>query len=192
MNSSIILIGPIGVGKTTVGRLLAESLVFPLCSVDDVRSGYYEKVGYDKSLVATIGATEQGNRGVLRYAEPFGVQMIKMILADFQRGVIDLGASNSVYEDKGLLAQVDNVLEPYPNVILLIPSPDKKESVEILKDRLTHMLTEEGKPFSDELFELNEYFIQQSSNNKLAKRVIYTKDKASEVIQDEIISGLVY
>jgi len=192
MNSSIILIGPIGVGKTTVGRLLAESLGSPLCSVDDVRSGYYGKVGYDKSLAATIGATEQGIRGVLRYAEPFDVQMIKMLLADFQRGVVDLGASNSVYEDKGLLAQVEHVLEPYPNVILLIPSRDKKESAEILKDRLTRMLTKEGKPFSDELFELNEYFLQQSSNYQLAKRVIYTKDKTSEVIQDEIISGLVY
>jgi hypothetical protein len=192
MNSSIILIGPIGVGKTTVGRLLAESLGLPLCSVDDVRSGYYEKIGYDKSLASSIAASEQGIRSVLRYTEPFDVQMIKMLLVDFQRSVIDLGASNSVYEDKGLLAQVEHVLEPYPNVILLIPSPDKKESVEILKDRLTRMLTEMGKPFSDELFKLNEYFIQQSSNYKLAKRVIYTKDKASEVIQDEIISGLVY
>jgi len=95
----------------------------------------------------------------LRYTEPFEVQMIKMLLADFQRGVIDLGASNPAYEDKGLLAQVEHVLEPYPNVILLIPSPDKKESAEILKIRLIKMLTEAGQPFTDELFELNHYFI---------------------------------
>lgn len=191
MNSSIILIGPIGVGKTTIGRLLAESLGLPLCSVDDVRSGYYEKVGYEKSLAATFGASEQGVRGVLRYTEPFDVQMIKMLLADFQQGVIDLGASNSIYEDKDLLAQFEHALGPYPNVILLIPSPDKEESAEILKDRLTRMLTESGQSISDELFALNEYFIQHSSNYQLAKQLIYTEGKAPEIIRDDVIKRLV-
>jgi hypothetical protein len=192
MNSTIILIGPIGTGKTTVGHLLADSLDLPLCSADDVRSGYYEKVGYDESLASSIAASEQGIPGVLRYAEPFDVQMIKLLLADFQRGIIDFGASNSVYDDKDLLAQVEHALEPYPNVILLVPSRDKKESAEILKIRLTEMLTEAGQSFTDELFELNDYFIQHPSNYQLAKRVIYTKGKSPEVIQDEIVGGLVY
>jgi hypothetical protein len=184
--------GPIGVGKTTIGRLLVDRMGMPLCSFDDVRSIYYEKVGYDKSLASSIAVSEQGVRGVLRYAEPFDVQMIKLLLADFQRGIIDFGASNSVYEDKDLLTQVEDALEPYPNVILLIPSRDKKESAEILKIRLTKMLTEAGRSFTDELFELNHYFIQNPSNYQLAKRVIYTKGKSPEVIQDEIVGGLVY
>ena len=192
MNLPIILIGPLGVGKTTVGHLLADRLGIPLCSVDDVRSGYYEKVGYDKSLAETIGVTEQGVRGVLRYAEPFDVQMTKLLLTDFQRGIIDFGASNSVYSDQDLLTQVEHVLEPYPNVILLIPSPDKKESGEILKVRLIQMLTEEGKSFTHELFELNDYFIQHPSNYQLAKRIIYTKDRTPHLIRDEIVSRLVY
>ena len=192
MNSTIILMGPIGVGKTTIGRLLADRLGVPLCSFDDVRSIYYEKVGYDKSLASSIVASEQGVRGLLRYAEPYDVQIIKLLLADFQRGIIDFGASNSVYDDKDLLAQVEHALEPYPNVILLVPSRDKKESAEILKIRLTKMLTEAGRPFTDELFELNHYFIQHLSNYQLAKRVIYTKGKSPEVIQDEIVVGLVY
>lgn len=191
MNLPVILIGPIGAGKTTVGRLLAESLDLPLCSADDVRSGYYEKVGYDKSLASATSAPEQGIRAVLRYAEPFDAQMIKMLMADYQQSIIDLGASNSVYEDKELLAQVELVLAPHPNVILLIPSPDRKESAEILKDRLTRMLTEAGKPFSEELCKLNSYFIQHSSNYRLAKQIIYTKGKTSGNIRDEIIERLV-
>jgi len=191
MNSTIILIGPIGVGKTTIGNLLADSLDLPLCSVDDVRSAYYQKIGYDKSLVSTIAASEQDIRDVLRYSERYDVQMIKMLLADFQRGIVDFGASNSVYDDKGLLAQVKHTLLPYPNVILLLPSIDKKESAEILKIRLIRKLTEAGQSFTDELFELNNYFIQHSSNYQLAKRIVYTKDKTPEILRDEIMKGLV-
>lgn len=187
----IILIGPIGVGKTTVGRLLADNLGLPLCSVDEVRSDYYEKVGYDQSLVSSIAASEQGVRGVLRYAEPFDVRMIEMLLADYPRGVIDLGASNSVYGDKDLLAQIECAMEPYPNVILLIPSPDKKESAEILKVRLIRMLTEAGQSYNEELFDLNDYFIGHSSNYQLAKRIVYTKDKTPEIVRDEIVTSLV-
>jgi len=192
MNTPIILIGPIGAGKTTIGNLLAERLHLSLCSIDDVRSVYYERVGYDRSLASTIAASEQGVRGVLRYAEPFDAQMIEMLLADYQQSIVDFGASNSVYDDKGLLDQVKHALAPNPNVILLLPSQDKDESAEILKNRLTKMLTEAGQSFTDELFELNRYFIQHPSNYQLAKRVIYTKNKTSEAIQDEIVSGLVY
>ena len=149
MNSTIILIGPLGAGKSTVGHLLAEKLGLPLCSVDNVRRSYYEHVGYDQSLASRIAASDQGVTGVLRYSKPFEAQMVKMVLADYQHSIIDFGASNSVYDDEDLLTQVENALVPYPNVILLLPSPDMDESAEILKNRLTRMLTEAGKAFTD-------------------------------------------
>jgi len=192
LNLSIILIGPIGAGKTTIGHLLADSMDLPFCSVDDVRSVYYQRVGYDESLASAIAASEQGVRSELRYAEPFDVQMIKILLAEFQQGIIDFGASNSVYNDKDLLSKVEHVLAPYPNVFLLLPSPDKKESAAILKIRLIRKLTESGQSYNDELFELNNYFIQNPSNYQLAKRIVYTKGKMPDVIRDEIFRGLVY
>jgi shikimate kinase len=189
MKSTIILIGPLGAGKTTVGQLLAEQLDMPLCSVDHVRGAYYQNVGYDDALASQIAASEQGIQGVLRYSKPFEAQMVEQVLAD-HHGIIDFGASNSVYDDKDLFARVENALAPYPNVILLLPSPDMEESVEILKNRLTRMLTEAGKEFSDELFELNESFVKHPSNYRLAKRVIYTKDKMPKDICDEIVQKL--
>jgi len=189
LKSPVILMGPIGAGKTTIGRLLADSLNLPLCSVDDVRSHYYEKLGYDKSLASTIASSEGGVRGVLRYSEPFDAQMIKLLLAEIQQGIIDLGASNSVYDNKDLLTGVEDVLAPYPNSILLLPSADRKESAEILKNRLTRLLTEAGRSFTDELFDLNNYFIQHPSNYRLAKRIIFTKNKTPENIRDEIMRG---
>jgi shikimate kinase len=190
MNSTLILIGPIGAGKTSVGYLLAEKLNLPFCSVDDVRDAYYQKVGYDKDIASQIAASDQGIQGVLRYSKPFEARMVERVLAD-HHGIVDFGASNSVYDDKDLFARVENALAPYPNVILLLPSPDMEETVEILKDRLMRMLTEAGKGFTDELFELNEYFVQHPSNHRLAKLVIYTKDKTPEEICDELVQKLV-
>ena len=190
MNSTIILIGPLGAGKTTVGQFLAEKLDLPFCSVDEVRPAYYEKVGYDKNLATQIAASDLGIQGVLRYSKPFEAQMVEQVLADYQ-GVIDFGASNSVYDDQALFARVEHALAPYPNVILLLPSPDLDESVEILKNRLKRALTDAGKECTDELFELNEYFVRHPSNQRLAKRVLYTKDKTPETICNELMQKLV-
>jgi shikimate kinase len=190
MNSTIILIGPLGAGKTTIRHLLAEKLDLPFCSVDDVRWAYYRKVGYDNALASQIASSNQGIQNVLRYSKPFEARMIEQVLADYH-GIIDFGASNSVYDDQELFSQVENALAPYPNVILLLPSPEMDESVEILKSRLIGMLSEAGKEFTDELFELNKYFIQHPSNHRLAKLVIYTKDKTPEKICEELVQKLV-
>jgi shikimate kinase len=187
----LILIGPLGAGKSTVGHLLAEKLNLPLCTVDDVRRTYYEEVGYDEALASKIAASDEGFQGVLRYSKPFEVQLVERVLVDHLHGIIDFGASNSVYDDNTMLTRVENVLTPYPNVILLLPSADLDESCEILKNRLTRMLNEAGKKFSDELFELNEYFVKHSSNYHLAKLVIYTKDKIPEEICAEILQRVV-
>lgn len=190
-NTTIILIGPLGAGKSTVAHLLAEKLTLPLCTVDDIRWAYYQELGYDKELAAKIAAADQGMWKAMRYSKPFEAQMVIKVLADHAHSVIDFGASNSIYDDQQLLVQVENALLPYPNVILLLPSADVDESAEILKARLIRMLNEAGKEFSDELFELNEQFIKHPANQQLAKLVIYTKDKTPAKICDEIIQKLV-
>jgi shikimate kinase len=189
MISTIILIGPLGAGKTTVGHLLAEKLGLPFCSVDEVRSEYYQKVGYDKAFASQMAASDQGLQGVLRYSKPFEAEMVEQVLADHS-GILDFGASNSVYEDQALFARVANALAPYPNVILLLPSPDLDESAQILKARLIQMLTEAEREFTDELFTLNRYFVEHPSNHQLAKLVIYTKQKTPEETCDEIVQKI--
>ncbi|WP_375539720.1 AAA family ATPase [Oscillatoria sp. FACHB-1407] len=50
MPSDIILIGPIGTGKSTIGRLLATKLNLPQCSMDEKRWDYYKEMGYDEEM----------------------------------------------------------------------------------------------------------------------------------------------
>jgi len=191
MNSTIILIGPLGAGKSTVGRLLAKKLELPQCSVDDVRWKYYEEIGYDKVLASKIAKSNQGIEEQLRYSKSFEVHTIERVLSDHNHSVIDFGASNSVYDDELQFSRVKNALASYPNVILLLPSPDPEESAEILNARLTQIVKAKGEEVNKELFDLNEYFIKHLSNYRLAKVVIYTKGKTPEEICDEIFQKIV-
>jgi hypothetical protein len=51
-----------------------------------------------------------------------------------------------------------------------------------------HQQARQGK--EAELFELNECFVKHPSNQRLAKVVIYTKDRTPEVICDELVHKL--
>jgi cytidylate kinase len=47
LGGEAILIGPMGAGKSTQGKLLAEALGLPQCSMDEIRWDYYREMGFD-------------------------------------------------------------------------------------------------------------------------------------------------
>ncbi|PSB01616.1 shikimate kinase [Merismopedia glauca] len=181
MKSEIILISAIGAGKTTVGKLLAERLNLPQCSMDELRWDYYAEIGYNQEL-ARQKREKEGVLSLTRYWKPFEAHAVTRLLAEHQECVIDFGAGHSVYEDPELFKKVQQALAPYKNVVLLLPSPDLDESLQILSQR-------EG-DLSDEELSLNEHFLRHSSNYELAKLTIYTKDKTPEATCSEILAAI--
>jgi shikimate kinase len=177
MSREIILIGPIGAGKSTVGELLAQKLGIPQISMDDLREGYYKEIGYDAEL-AKQKRRAQGFWGIYRYWKPFEVHAVERILADHKDCIIDFGAGHAVYEDDDLFTRAQQALLPYPNVILLLPSPDPNESIAMLNEREPWLM--EMNP------NINEHFIRHPSNYELAKHIIYTNDKTPQEVCMEI------
>ncbi len=161
-------------GKSTLGELLSQKLGIPQCSMDDVRLDYYKEIGYDEEFAKQLREKE-GFFAVYQYWKPFEAHAVERLLSEYSNCVIDFGAGHSVYEENELFQRVQRVLEPYNNVVLILPSPDLEESVQILNERNGGL-------------DLNEHFIKHHSNHDLAKFVVYTKGKSPEETRDEIIN----
>jgi shikimate kinase len=174
----VILIGPIGAGKSTIGKLLAERLGLPQVAMDKVRFGYYKEIGYDEALAEAIGQRE-GFAGKYRYWKPFEIYAVERVLSDHRDCVIDFGGGHSVYEDDALFERARRALAPYANVVLLLPSPDLDESVRVLRER-------RGSPIIDHGLDFDEHFVKHHSNHDLATLTVYTKDQTPDQTCDEI------
>ncbi len=179
MKSDIILIGPIGAGKTTIGTLLADRLSLPQCSMDQLRWDYYKEIGYDEKLAKHKRETE-GFWGVYQYWKPFEAHAVERLLSEHNHCVIDFGGGHSVYEDAALFQRVRHALAAYPNVVLLLPSPNLDESLQILNER--NQYVPDSKP------NINEHLSKHTSNYQMAKFTVYTKNKKPEETCSEILN----
>ncbi|MCM1989081.1 shikimate kinase [Oceanirhabdus seepicola] len=175
MKRDIILLGPVGVGKSTIGKLLSSRLNIPQASLDKKRWSIYKESGYDFEYAEKI-KQEEGFLRLYKYWKPFEAYSVKRVLEMYPNHIHDFGAGQSVYEDKNLFEEVSEILKPYSNVVLLLPSPNKEESLNILFER--------------NKFPHNDLFIKNPSNEKLAKIIVYTKGKTPEETCEEIISKL--
>jgi shikimate kinase len=188
MDDTVILIGPMMAGKSTVGRLLAERLDIEQRILDDLRWDYFDEIGYDKDESRRI-VEDEGMTGLLAYWKPFEAHAVERALADHSNCVIDFGAGYTVQDDEALFGRVEKSLAPFEHVILLLPSPDEEESVRILNQRMETLLREYEQPEETipEVLAANENFVKHPANGRLAKLVIYTKGKSPEETCEEIV-----
>jgi shikimate kinase len=177
MKDDIILIGPIGSGKTTIAALLSEALDLPVVSLDVLRWDYYAEIGYDPQQAKLLMELD-GFRAMYDYWKPFEIHAVERVLADHSDCIIEFGGGHSVYEDDTMFARAKHALTPYRNLVLLLPSPDNNESFRILSERL------------EEAIDLNRHFIEHHSNDDLATITVYTDGKTPETTRDEIIARL--
>ncbi|MFH1121381.1 MAG: shikimate kinase [Bacteroidota bacterium] len=174
----IILIGPVATGKTTTAKLLSEKLNKPVISMDDLRFGYYKEIGYDDNHRKEL-FEKAGIMAIYQYGKIFDAYSIERILADHQNCIFDFGGGNNASGFDFEIERIKKVLNPYRNIVLLIPSADKEETLKFIFKRRD--LTPGQK-------ELIEYLVYDDSYHKLAKHTVYVKDKTPEEVCNEILS----
>lgn len=179
-DETVVLMGPVRAGKSTVGGLLAERLGRPRLSMDAVRYGYYREIGWSKEEQHRRGRAE-GLLGVSRYWKPFEAYAVERVTAEHRGSVIDFGAGHSVYDDEALFARAEAALAPLRNVVLLLPSPDEDESVAILRERTAAKV--DG-------VEINRFLVTSPELRELATLTAYTEGKAPDATAEAIAARL--
>ena len=172
---TIILMGPIGVGKTTQARLLAKELKIPRCSYDDVKGKYWKQLGLSKATAESI-EKKHGVYAMLSYMNEFKSKTVRSIVEDHPGHIIDLGGGAQTFDEPHQVERVKAVFDPIPNIFLLLPSADTETNINSL-------------PGIKENFPINAYLIIHPTNKILSKKTIYTSGKSPEEIMYEIISN---
>jgi shikimate kinase len=184
----IVLIGPMQTGKSTLGKLLAEKLGVRPAPLDPIAWKYYILAGFEPDKARHLKETE-GELSSYRYFEQFLLPALESHLRESRGCVIDLGAGHTVYWDDNLFARAKAILAPYPNLVLILPSPDLEESSTILRER-TSKIAWLNKIREESGLDLNEQFLRHHSNFDLAKFTFYTKGRSPEQTADEILENL--
>jgi len=174
---SIILIGPIGVGKSTQADLLAEKLNMPRCSYDVVKGKYWLKFGLDTDTAHYI-EKQHGTYAMISYMNEFKYKTVCAIVRDHPGHIIDFGGGAQTFDEAHQLAKVREVFNPIANIFLLLPSPDVATSINSL-------------PGLKEDYPINAYLITHASNKLFAKHTIYTLGKSAQRICDEIMDRII-
>ena len=162
-DESIILIGPSGAGKTTVSEELSKMLNLRILCLDRIARQYRER-----------GFTTK-----FKNNDEFNANLIKMQIERVEKigrpGIANFGAGHSVYEDMQIFAFVKKLLSKFKNIVLLLPSQDIEEALNILKERST----------GD--YSCNRRFITSRCNYELATITVYENGRTPTEIAEDII-----
>lgn len=129
-----LIVGPAGAGKSTIGSRVAALLGLPFVDLDAVAGPYYHEVGQPLSEMAAR-VRRDGFAAAHRWWQPARLHALERVVRDHQECVFSLGAGHSHYEDDQFWARARLVLETFQYVILLLPSSDTQEAVDILRRR---------------------------------------------------------
>ena len=163
-NESIILIGPSGAGKSTVAEELHKITNMPRLCLDQIANK----------------ARNTGLKSKFKSVDEFNCYIISKVLKQAQEnsmyGIVDFGAGHSVYDDTLIFEEVKSMLEPFKNIILLLPFEDEKRALDIMNNRSTGDTRD------------NKKFLESPCNKELATMIIYENDRQPSEIAEEIIS----
>lgn len=183
-NESILLIGPVGVGKSTIANILLRKTELAYVGLDNLSEFYLNHYGYDfnkgKKLVDSKEYLEY-----LKYRQSFNFLFTKRILDNIDRpSLIEFGGSDTITNKDEEKEKLKSSLKQFKNVILLLPSQNDEESQKILEFR---MKSEKNEEFFNYI---NRFLITNKINEEYATNIVYTAVKNPDQVVEEILKNI--
>lgn len=183
--TGIVFIGPVGAGKSTQCKLVAQALGKKSLSLDSVADKYYKENGFSLSEFQAMKKT--GFFQAYNQWWPSLAYAARKVVKDYPDYVIDFGAGHSHYQDSQLFESVKDALSLCLYVILLLPSSNLDYSVSVLRER---SMKQRGRDWIYGDYDFIAHWVKDACNQSLATITIYTDGKSPEETRDEIITKI--
>lgn len=172
--ANLVLIGPMNVGKSTTANWIARGTHAPRMSLDDQSQLWHRNKQAAYQEAGAIRTNDPERDRLFKLAE---AQSVEQCLRSARETVIDFGAGHSVYRQPELFKIVQSALEGHL-VVLLLPSIDLEISRRTLYERCRYSLPDCA---------LTDFFLDNTSNRKLAQVVVYTNSKTPIEVANEVL-----
>lgn len=169
----MVLVGPAGTGKTTLGREIAARTQRPFVDLDAVADRYYAQVGWSivalRERIAAIGRLAAEAEW-----EPARAHAVACAVAEHPDAVIALGAGHTSYTDRQHLATVRTALDRCRAVVRILPSAHREVSLAVLRRRCT---ADKGRSWIIDGHDFLAHWLDDPGTQLVATRTIYTSDE---------------
>lgn len=173
LENSILLIGPMGTGKSSIANGLQDKLKMPKVSLDDtefLKSIYKDRDKFDNF-------------------KDFEFYLTSTVLTSLPEPVIiDFGAGHSVYENPIVFYEMKKLINRFKNVELILPDKDMDKSLAFLSDRLKTRYDNGIIP--GDVVSTNKHFLECPCNYELATDVVYSIGKTNDDVVSDIIENV--
>ncbi len=179
----LVLIGPAGAGKTTLGDAVARLTGRPFVDIDAVAGPYYEEVGW------SVSRLRERIRQVGRVAaesewEPARAHAVERVVADHPGAVIALGAGHTCYSDSGHAARVRAALDRCSTVLFVLPDPDVARSLENLRVRSART---KGTDWIVDGHDFLSEWLHDTFSRSLATRIVHTVGETPRQTAERVV-----
>jgi hypothetical protein len=183
-----VFIGPVGVGKSTVSTIVAEVLGERCVQLDEIAMEYYRVAPDFDPVEHTRLSDTEGFVAAYRYWEPAVAYSLERFVAEHTDAVLDLGAGHTCFLDRSLADRAQAALEPFTNVVLLLPDEDPDVSAGVIRRRLA--AERDGFDWMADGVDFVHHWLTSDQNRLLADHVVYAHADPPDVVAERVIRAL--
>ena len=178
---SLVLIGPPGAGKSTVGPLVASALGVEFVDADEASLPHYEEAGWPLTRFADLIKVAGYERAHLAWEEAL-VYTVPRLLRDHRHAVIAFGAGHSHVTTPAGQAVIRRTLQEH-TVVLLRPARDPAVSVAELRSRC---VAGKGRDWIRDGVDWLDRWSRDGLDDHLATQAVYTIGRSPTQVASDV------